>query len=50
MKKHDQIRCLYFSLSLREAAAAAAAKNVRFYTFPNVAEPAYGEAAERSLL
>jgi hypothetical protein len=50
MKKHDQRRCLYFSLSLREAAAAAAAKNVRFYTFPNVAEPAYGEAAERSLL
>jgi hypothetical protein len=50
MKKHDGEGRLYISLSLWEAAAAVAAKNVSFYTFPNVAEPAYREAAERSLL
>lgn len=49
VKKHDGEGRLYVSLTLWEAAAAAGAKNVLFYTFPNVAEPSYREAAERSL-
>lgn len=40
---------LYIPLSLWEAAAAAGVTDVRFYTFPNVAEPSYREEAERSL-
>jgi len=49
VKKHAGEGRLYISPSLWEAAAAVGAQNVLFYTFPNVAEPGYREAAERSL-
>ena len=49
IKKKSGDGRLYISPSLWEAAAAVGAQNVRFYTFPNVAEPEYREEAERSL-